>query len=219
MVTALVLVLLVPAVAGHRAPSEAVVRFAPLEAGTYLVTSGGTNAAVNDHPMTLAGKRYTPWRGQSHAVDLIAIDRWGQRTIGLSPVEPSRYLIYGRRRVLAPCDGTVRRAFDDAPDMPVPMMDREHMLGNHVVLRCGEVHVVLAHLASGTILVSPGEVVATGETLGRAGNSGNSGNSAEPRLHLHVQRGLPPDSPISGEPSWFTIDGRFLVRGDILRVP
>jgi len=42
----------------------------------------------------------------------------------------------------------------DAPDMPVPTMDRERLLGNYVILGCEEgVYVVLAHFAPGTVEV------------------------------------------------------------------
>lgn len=219
LMAALAVLLLQPALTGRVAPPGTVALATPLEAGTYLVTSGGASESINSH-LALGNRlkalpdarRHATWRGQSHAVDLIAIDRLGLRASGLSPVEPARYRMYGRR-VLAPCDGTVEAAGDGVPDMPVPEMDREHMLGNHVILRCDGVHVVLAHLAPGTLRVSPGDGVITGEELGRAGNTGNT---AEPHLHVHVQRDLPAEAPIGGEPLWFTIDGRFLVRGDRL---
>jgi len=36
--------------------------------------------------------------------------------------------------------------------------------------------------------------------------------------HMHVHAYLIPGSPISGEPLWFTIDGRFLACNDVLRI-
>ncbi len=47
---------------------------------------------------------------------------------------------------------------------------------------------------------------------------GNSGNSSEPHLHLHAQRRLPEESPLEGEPEWFAINNRFLVRNDRLHI-
>lgn len=215
LVTALVLYFLAPALAGRLAPSGTVALAAPLEPGHYLVLSGGTSPLINNHLMTLEGERYAPWRGQSHALDLIAIDRFGLRSSGVSPVDATHYRIHGRR-VLAPCSGTVQTIADGLPDMPVPEMDREHMLGNHVLLECDGFVVVLAHFTPGSVQVARGDRVSVGDELGRVGNSGNT---AEPHLHLHVQRTLPSDAPISGEPLWFTIDGRFLARSDILKVP
>ncbi len=45
-------------------------------------------------------------------------------------------------------------------------------------------HVLLAHLARGTVAVRAGDRVRAGAVLGRVGNSGNS---SEPHLHIHVQ--------------------------------
>ena len=35
--------------------------------------------------MTLTGERFRPFRGQSHAVDLIAVDALGLRANGIAP--------------------------------------------------------------------------------------------------------------------------------------
>jgi murein DD-endopeptidase MepM/ murein hydrolase activator NlpD len=95
--------------------------------------------------------------------------------------------------------------------MPVPQMDREHMLGNHVIIQCGDFFVILAHFKQGSLVVAKGKTVKTGETLGAIGNSGNS---AEPHLHIHAQRDLPAIAPISGEPLALSVGGRFHVRND-----
>lgn len=100
------------------------------------------------------------------------------------------------------------------PDFTVPQSDQVHRLGNHVILRCSEAEIVLAHLRQGSVAVSAGQGVVTGDRLGEVGNSGAS---SEPHLHIHAQQ--PADEgapPISGEPMALRIDGRFLVRGDRL---
>ncbi len=87
-------------------------------------------------------------------------------------------------------------------------------LGNHVILRCGEAEVVLAHMRHDSVKVAPGDAVATGDPLGEVGNSGAS---TEPHLHMHAQRPAPRGAPpISGAPLALRVDGRFLVRGDRL---
>lgn len=47
------------------------------------------------------------------------------------------------------------------------------------------------------------------------GEVGNSGASDEPHLHIHAQRPGTSGAPISGEWIPMSIDGRFLVRGNI----
>lgn len=187
----------------------------PLGPGRYLVAHGGFQALVNGHMKTLdpTVPRFADWRGQSYAVDLLGIDALGFRTRGWRPEDPRRYAIFGAP-VHAPCAGTVLAMESGRPDMTVPEMDREHMLGNHVLLRCGDVVLVLAHLREGSVDVVAGERVERGALLGQVGNSGNS---SEPHLHLHAQRPGGATAPVAGEPLVLRIDGRILLRNDRVR--
>jgi hypothetical protein len=184
----------------------------PLARGTYLVVNGGTDLLVNAHraSMLASQPRLRPWRGNGHALDLVAIDAFGLRAGGVHPVEPEAYLSFGRA-VLAPCDGRVVRAVDGLPDMPVPERDRAHPAGNHVILESGDVHVVLAHFERGSLRVGVGDRVAVGQEIARVGNSGGSD---EPHLHVHAQRPGRPGEPFAGDPVPMRFGGRFLVRGD-----
>ncbi|MND00911.1 Peptidase family M23 [compost metagenome] len=71
---------------------------------------------------------------------------------------------------------------------------------------------MLAHLREGSVSVSEGQLVSTQTRLGEVGNSGNT---SEPHLHIHAKRGARGDI-LDGEAVPFTIDGRYLVRGDVL---
>lgn len=188
----------------------------PLGPGRYVVAHGGSEPLVNIHMKVLdpAVPRFRDWRGQAYAIDLFAVDALGLRVDGWRPQDPWRYEIFGRP-VHAPCAGEVVGAENALPDMPVPRMDRDNLMGNHVLLRCGEVVVLLAHLRRGSVTVSAGELVEAGALLGEVGNSGNS---SEPHLHLHAQRPAPPGAPaVAGEPLALRLDGRFLVRNARLR--
>ena len=200
------------AATGRFTPEGAIDLASPLAPGRYLVVSGGNNLGLNAHLSTLEDQRFQTVRGQSFAVDFIAVNQLGFRTQGIVPKDPGKYRIYGAS-ILAPCGGTIVGVTDGLPDMRVPQRDRAHLAGNHVLLECGGYFVVLAHMAPETIEVKAGEVVKAGARLGKVGNSGNTD---EPHLHMHVQRDLPETSPLAGEPQWFTIDGRFLARNDIL---
>lgn len=204
---------LAPVVDGRTTPSETVSLSMPLEPGTYIVINGGRTEAVNAHLRTLTGERFFPFRGQSYAVDMIGADSLGFHAKGIAPRDPKAYVIYGAG-IIAPCAGAIVGATDGLPDMPVPQTDREHMAGNHVLLDCKDYIVVLAHMSPGSVAVKVGQSVKSGDLLGRVGNSGNT---AEPHLHIHVQQGAPVNTPLGGEPIWFTINGRFLLRNDTLR--
>lgn len=204
------------AVDGRRVPAGEVMNLAcPLEAGTYLVASGGSRELVNGHLATLSpDPRFLPWRGQSYGVDLVEVDRVGRRAVGVSSPNPSDYFIYGQF-VVAPCEGTVIAAVDDRPDMAVPMRDpdRTRLAGNHIVLACGAYEVLLAHLQPGSIRVAAGAAVSRGDLLGFAGNSGNSD---EPHLHVSAQRPVEGAPALGGQPVWISFDGVFPVRNDQL---
>jgi Peptidase family M23 len=193
----------------------------PLESGLYLVVNGGSDISTNAHLMTLDSSvaRFQEWRGQSHGVDIVRLDVLGLRARSVQPAAPSAYRIHGAR-VLAPCAGQVVVAVDGLPDMQVPEVDREHLAGNHVLLRCTntgvDADVLLGHLRPGSVLVRAGTTVAVGDGLGAVGNSGNT---AEPHLHVHAQRRGPAGAPLGGDPFPILFNGRFPVRGNRIESP
>jgi hypothetical protein len=201
------------ALAGRRPPGDPTDVSFPLGSGTYLVVNGGSQPLINAHLGTLEGERFAPYRGQSYGVDLVRINRAGLRVSGLLPADPAAYVIYGDP-VLAPCRGRVVFVADGAADMPPPQPDRAHMAGNHVILECGSLWIVLGHLQRGSVAVNVGQVTELGDVLGLVGNSGNTG---EPHLHVHAQRPGSAIAPLSGEPVPTRLGGRYLVRNDRVR--
>ena len=189
----------------------------PLEPGRYLVVNGGSNSSTNAHLETLNAEvpRYRAWRGQSYGVDMVALDEFGLRARGVQPADPRAYRIYGAR-VLVPCAGQVIIAVDGLRDMQVPEVDRDHLAGNHVLLRCAEADVLLGHLQPGSVRVRAGANVTVGDWLGSVGNSGNTG---EPHLHVHAQGQGSAEAPLSGEPRPIQFNRRFPVRGDRIEAP
>ena len=63
------------------------------------------------------------------------------------------------------------------------------VMGNHVILRCGDVYAGFAHLATGSVAVEAGQQVRVGEVLGRVGDTGNS---TAPHLHFQLMDGPDP---------------------------
>lgn len=206
------------ALAGRAQQAGAVVDLAfPLKSGSYLVVNGGSNISINQHLMTLDTSipRFQAYRGQSYGLDLVKLDEWGLRANGLLPPDPGQYNIYGEP-VYAPCAGQVIAALDELPDMQVPQTDRQHMAGNHVLLRCNTADVLLGHFKPGSLKVSVGDTVAVGQVVGAVGNSGNT---SEPHLHVHAQQRGTTTEPFSGNPLPMRFNGRFLVRNDRVEAP
>lgn len=55
--------------------------------------------------------------------------------------------------------------------------------GNYVILKCGDVYPLCAHLRNGSVRVRPGDAVCAGEQIGEVGNSGSS---IQPHLHFQI---------------------------------
>jgi hypothetical protein len=198
------------AIEGRMPPERGVDLTFPLRGGTYLVANGGRNTLVSAHQVTRTDERYHAWRGQSDGVDLVRIDLFGRRARGMRPSDPAAYFIFGDT-VYAPCAGAVVTVVDGIPDQRPPVTDRAHMAGNHVILACGGVWVLLGHLQQASVLVSSGNRIAAGEPLGQVGNTGNSD---EPHLHIHAQTPGTSEAPFSGVPLTIRLDGRYLARND-----
>lgn len=202
------------AVQGRTPPAETAVDLIfPLRSGHYYIANGGSTTLVNAHVWLLSRERARAFRGASHGVDIVALDALGNRARGLAPPDAVQYAIFGDA-IYAPCEGVVIRVEDWLPDLAPPQVDRAHMAGNFVMLECGDdgdIHVLLAHMRSGSVRVHPGDYVTTDNPLGEVGNSGNSD---EPHLHIHAQRPGQIWDLFSGDPVPMTFDGRYLVRND-----
>jgi hypothetical protein len=179
--------------------AEEPVRLAfPLENGTYYVGQGGNHFLVNYHN---AG------RSQAFAADIVALNELGMRAQGIYPEEREDYAIYGET-VVSPCAGTVTSAAASIPAQAPGERDGERPAGNHVMIACKGVSVLLAHLQPESVMVDEGQRVATGEPVGRVGNTGNT---TEPHLHIHAVAGKP-EGILEGEGVPMVFGDRFPVR-------
>ena len=177
----------------------------PLSGGDYYVGQGGGSTTLNHHHGD---------RSQRYAIDIVALNGYGARARGIMPGDLSDYVIYDRA-VKSPCSGIAINVRDGIEDNRITQTNIREPAGNHVILACGSARVLLAHFRKGSLAVSAGESVTTGETLGRVGNSGNS---SEPHLHMHAFLGGTADyNEGVGVPMTFA--GRFLVRGSTVAIP
>ncbi len=202
------------ALQGRTPPAGTIIDLAfPLRSGQYYIANGGSTTLLNAHAQLGTDERFHRYRGASHAIDIVALDVFGNRARGMAPRDPAEYAIFGHA-IYAPCEGVVIRVEDWLPDLAPPQVDRAHMPGNLVIIECGDagdVHVLLGHMRSGSVRVHPGDYVTTENQLGEVGNSGNSD---EPHLHVHAQRPGHIWDLFSGDPLPVRFDGRYLVRND-----
>ena len=183
----------------------------PLREGTYYVAHGGSRTTLNYHVAVPP---------QKYALDIVAINRFGRRSSGLSPTELERYVIYGHT-VYSPCNGEIVSVVDGLPDLTPPEMNSSQPAGNHIWLRCNDVYIIVAHLMNGSIPVKAGDRVERSQQLGRVGNSGNT---SEPHLHIHAVRyDTPPEISTefllrNGIAVPMLFEKHFLIRNDVFRV-
>ncbi len=145
----------------------------PLQGGRFIVGQGGGNFLLNHHAGHAA---------QQYAADIVALNGAGFRANGLLPKAVDHYAVYGAQ-VVSPCTGEVINLQDGLPDLAPPDADSDNAAGNHVVIDCKGLHVELAHLQTGSIVVSAADMLQAGDAIGRVGNSGNT---TEPHLHIHA---------------------------------
>jgi len=165
--------------------------------GRWL-TQNSPARRVPSHGTDLWGERY--------AIDFVAVDHRGRtadrsdwRTL-FDTEPPERFFAFGRP-ILAPADATVVVAHDGEPDhaarrsqlalVPYVLGQRERLrqgiaaiAGNHVVIALADGgFAALVHLRRGSLRVSAGDAVSTGQQLAECGNSGNS---TQPHVHVQV---------------------------------
>lgn len=109
----------------------------------------------------------------------------GNRAKGAAPRALEDYEIFGNA-VYSPCEGTILARRDGQADrLPGEAVLAEGS-GNHVIMKCGDVEILLAHLQHASVLVFVGDAVGLGQAIGKVGNSGYS---MEPHLHAGAKRG------------------------------
>ncbi|MDN4525996.1 M23 family metallopeptidase [Fictibacillus fluitans] len=173
----------------------------PLKNGTFYTAHGGAATNINYHH---------PYRPQAYALDIVQLNGLGIRSNGWNPDNLKSYEIYGTA-IFSPCDGTVMKTKDGLKEIPPSKMDdstksyrEKYPEGNHVVLKCKDTDVLMAHMIPQSVQVEKGQEVASGDQLGKVGNSGNT---SEPHLHIHAER--------DGNGVPITFNGRFAKRNSL----
>jgi hypothetical protein len=189
---------------GHSAPDGTIDLTSPLRGARFVVLHGSASPFTNGH------FRVGP---QNYALDILGLNALGSRADILGDrSDLESYSIFGVE-LYSTCAGRIAAAMDDFEDLVPPATDPEHPAGNHVLIECKGVEVLLAHMKHGSVRVGVGDSVTVETVLGQVGNTGNT---SEPHLHIHAEQGGEPGAILDGKAVPITIDGRFLVRGDIL---
>lgn len=175
----------------------------PLKNGVYYVAHGGNSHIINYHNVNCA---------QKYALDIVKLNIFGTRAKGIYPKELTKYAIFGDT-LHSPCDGKVVKAIDGLPDLVPPELNKQKPAGNHVLIECKDVEILVGHMMSGSLAAKEGELVKEGQPIGKVGNSGNT---SEPHLHIHASKGRTKSSALDREGVPIIFNGEFLVRNSLV---
>ena len=145
-------------------------------------------------PTPEIGNHHVAARDQRHAFDFVI---WRDGSTHRNDGKDNADYWAWAQPVRAPAEGVVVAVHDGIRDnRPGAETNTSKPAGNHVVIDLGHgEYAALAHFRKGSIRVSDGDQVSSGQLLGLVGNSGNS---SEPHIHFHVQDGpkFDPGGPV-----------------------
>jgi hypothetical protein len=153
----------------------------PLKNGTFLITDGGNSKIsrlMNYHYYSPVHRKRGTSNSMKHATDIVRLD---PSRVTFFPDANEDYPVWGNN-VYSPVSGTVIKV-ENGIDDNIPFSGNyPYNTGNTVVIRDGDLFMLIGHLRKGSIRVGTGEYIREGELIAEAGNSGYS-----ERPHIHMQ--------------------------------
>lgn len=159
----------------------------PFKGGVHSVFEGGNgrrSALMNYHYGSAVHGKSGVNNSMKYAVDITRLSAWGTDAQGAFPRRREQYPVF-HETVLSPCDSLVAAVSDGQPNEEPWSGKGPYNLGNYVLLRTGDHHVLLGHLQAGSIQVKAGDPVKAGQPIAQAGNSGWT---SQPHLHIQAMR-------------------------------
>jgi hypothetical protein len=156
----------------------------PLRGPNWL--DGDSCCDMTAHRMATNPLNGALWAAERYAIDYVQLGPDGRVFTG-DAARTESYPYFGTG-VHAVADGPVVAVVDGLPEQ-VPGaspkgLPLDQYGGNHIVQDIGDGNYAFyAHLQTGSVHVSPGDRLSTGQVIA---NLGNSGNTDAPHLHFHV---------------------------------
>ena len=159
-----------------RVSRQAPVRVSPPLRGVDILALGCCGRPFAHRP-ALVERAGRPVIAQRYAIDFMRVNTENVQFAG-DPAVNANHFIYGDE-ILAAAPGRIVATRDSVPENTPPVRppnpSQDDLAGNFVTQDLGGGrHALYAHLQPGSLRVSPGDVVQTGQVLGLVGNSGNS---------------------------------------------
>lgn len=191
---------------GTTGKTERIALAFPLKTGKYLVLQGGKGLPANMF--------HYSYRGAVFAIDIVKLNKYGNRANSIFSSDLEDYEIYGDT-IFSPCAGKVINVRNENPDNTPPSRKRGPTNLNAVVIQTDSCYVFLGHNKQGSAMVKEGDVVKLGQPLALVGNSGFT---LEPHLHMQVHKRSGTGLPWYREPQLFIeFDGRAYLLFEVIR--
>ena len=129
---------------GYLLPGQMVDLRPPLS-DSFIVLNGGNSPFTNAHFRV---------RPQKFALDLVGINAVGNRAALFSNSRNLQSYVVYDSPIISPCNARISAVVNDLPDLAPPARDTEKPAGNHVLIECKEIEVLLAHMQQGSSVVT-----------------------------------------------------------------
>jgi len=156
----------------------------PLRGGKFLITDGGNSKVsrlMNYHYHSKAHKTKGTNLSMKFATDIVRLD---PPLKSFLPTSNSDYSIF-ENQVYSPLSGEVFKVVNDIEDNTPYSGNYPYNTGNNIVIRNGDLYLLIGHLRKGSIIKKVGDKLNQGERIAAAGNSGFS---ERPHIHMQMMR-------------------------------
>jgi len=153
----------------------------PFRDGSFLVTDGGNSRIsrlMNYHYYSRVHKKKKTNNSMLYATDIVKIINGN---VNFLPLSNEGYPIFNEK-IYSPIDGVIVKVENNIPDNKTFAGNYPYNTGNTVVIRKGDLFMLMGHLKYGSVIVKEGDSVKKNDLVANAGNSGWT-----ERPHLHMQ--------------------------------
>ncbi len=156
----------------------------PFRNGTFSINDGGNgekSSLMNYHYKALSHKSAGVNSSMQYAIDIIKLNNFKSSSIGILPKELDKYEIF-KEDLHSPCNGIIVDVVNQYGNNIPFSGNYPYNVGNCIVIKSGDIFVVMGHLQKDSIIVHVGDEVVSGQLIGTIGNSGWTNHP-----HLHMQ--------------------------------
>lgn len=207
------LILLINIFRGYTYDEEPVYLSFPFKTGLYYVIEGGNGevlSMINYHYTSKPFVNLKINKPMKYATDIVKLNYVGRESTHFLSTNLNDYEMFNEI-LYSPCDGEIVKIIDSYDNNKAYSDNPPFSFGNMIVIRTGDVYILMAHLDKDSIKVKLFDKVKEGQPIAAIGNSGLSN-----RPHLHIQASK--RNYLYGESVPMIFDGKYPKKNDIFLI-